>query len=314
MEIKRSASPAVADLATHRRRRDFERDAGQSLPPVADDFAIVRDAGTFEEVQPALQRLVVFGPPDLDLLPLLADIQHGLMELYVEQLGPLNLEVHKLRDLPLSLTAFPRVAAVCPLLDGRTLAQVIDRSPLAPLETCAVLAMFRRAGGLRLQEPWSDRAPPAAPWLERPLAARRDDALYAAQQDLALGLRGFQLVQSRLVEGYTPWARCKFLRAPAPPPPDPQNGAAVILLVDTIQDAMVWEVTSENDWRSGEFLGRALNAMVVLAPVGRLTVLGTPYVGRPVRRTVTATPRMFTALRVEPGLRRWRCEETEWGW
>lgn len=304
----------IVDLATYRHRRAFERETGQALPSMTDDFAILRDAGTFEEIQPALQRLVIFGSPDLDLLPLLADLQHGLLELYLEQLGPLWLEVHPLHEVPLALQAFPRVAAVYPLVDGRTLAQVIDRSQLAPLETCAVLAALRRAGGVRFQEPEARRAPTAAPWLEQPLVARRDDALYAAQRDLARGLRGFQLVQSHLAESYTPWARCKFLRAPAPPPPDPQHGTAVVLMLDAVQDAMSWQVSSETGWQSEEFVGRALNAMVVLAPAGRLTVVGIPYAGGPVRRTVTVAPRTFTALRVEQGAWRWRCEELNWSW
>ncbi len=313
MELTCSASGPI-DLATYRRRRDFERDAGQLLPLVVDDLDILRDAGTFEEVQPALQRLVVFGPPDLNFLPLLGDIQHGLMELYVDQLGPLTLEAHKLGDVPLSLMAFPRVAVVYPLLDGRSLARIIDRSPLAPLETCAVLATLGRAGWLRLQEPWTARTHPAAQWLEQPLAARRDDALYAAQQDLAVALRTFQLVQSRLAEGYSPWARCKFLRVAAPPPDDPRQATAVVLMLDAVHDAMVWTVTSESGWCSGEFLGRALDAMVVLAPPGRLTVVGTPYVGRPVRQSVTSAARTMTALRATPKAWRWRFEKTTWDW
>ncbi len=236
------------------------------------------------------------------------------MALYLEQFGPLNLAVRKLRDLPASFTAFPRVAAAYPLLDGRTVAQVIERSPLAPLETCAVLAALRRFGGLRLEQP--RRATPVRPmpWLQHPLAARRDDPLFDAQHDLAAGLRSFQLVQSRLSARYTPWALCKFLRAPAPSPTDPQRGTALVLMLDAIQDALSWQVTSETGWQSEEFLGRDLNAMVVLAPAGRLTVVGTPYVGKPLRRTVTAAPRTFTALRAERGLCRWRCEETAWPW
>ena len=92
------------------------------------------------------------------------------------------------------------------------------------------------------------------------------------------------------------------------------RGCSTRWLPDAIQDALSWQVTSETGWQSEEFLGRDLNAMVVLAPAGRLTVVGTPYVGKPLRRTDTPAPRTFTALRAERGLCRWRCEETAWPW
>lgn len=298
----------IVDFQAHARRRRFEREIGETVPPLASDLQVLRHSRDALELVPALERAVGLGPKSLDLEPLLNDAAMMLVAHYAGVLGPWSRAV-RLRpnaDLPTVLRTLPRIAAVLPLLTGRSVASVLRESPLSPLETCAVLGLLQRQRVLWLGEDRDDLgAPDVLDLLFRP---RTLDPVYQSQHLLAAALRALQWSAAHENTAYGAWAKCAFTRAAAPMP-DPLAAAALVVLVDELETPGCLQVRNEL-WDSGEVLARGLEGHVFQVPAGVVELTLIPYVGRVARWVFECGRDQVKLVRLSKRWRGWTAEET----
>lgn len=301
----------VLDFQAYVRRRRFELEIGEFVPALAADLQLLRHSRDQVEIVLALERVVALGPQSLDLEPLLHDAAAMLVTHYAGVLGPWSrtVQLRQYADLPVVMRVLPRIVAVVPLLSGRSVASVLCESPLAPLETCAVLSMLHRQRVLRFGE---DRGDVNAPeLLDQPFRPRALDPAYQCQHRLAATLLAFQRSEAHDETAYTAWAKCEFKRVAAPMP-DPLAAAAVVVLVDELETPGCLQVRNDS-WDSGEVLARVLQGHVFQVPAGAVELTLAPYVGRVVRWSLECGPNQVKLVRLAKRWRGWAVEVVGFG-
>jgi hypothetical protein len=147
----------------------------------------------------------------------------------------------------------------------------------------------------------------------QPGVRRESSALGQAKTRLAAALRAFQADRRACETSYDPWARCPFWRVPSPAPDDPARAGVVVVLVDALESYLVWEVSAAGGWKSGEFSTHPLEARVVMAPAGWVTLRAVAPSGAMTEREIEVEARTVVAVRVEPGRCGWGFDDVRWG-
>ena len=132
------------------------------------------------------------------------------------------------------------------------------------------------------------------------------------RERLAHALREFQASRLAMEDGYDPWARCPFWRVPAPDLAQPDLAGAVVVLVDAVESYLVWQARAESGWRCEEFSTQPLEARVVAAPAGWLTLCATAPDGKVSEREVEVCSGEVVFVRVQPRGGAWRWDEVRW--
>jgi hypothetical protein len=299
----------IIDFQQYFHRRRYEAQHGVRLPPLAHDLRVLRDSDDEFELVDALERVVVLGPPSLEIEPLLTDVAGVLVARYAALLGPWSrpVSLNPYVTIPSIIRELPRVATVLALMQGRSPAWLLHECPLSPVETCAVLAMLQRLRTLLWGAAHGPEVLPVE--LGQPFLPRACDAFYQFRKRALATLRGYQLALRAETDEYEPWARCP-LHVMASPPPDPLLGAVVAVLVDALASPGYLQVQSAQ-WVSDEFLARTLRAYLFHVPAGAVQVALAlaPYTDRPQRWQLTCEVGQLKLARLAPAQRGWVLDE-----
>lgn len=117
-----------------------------------EDIGSLFEIGDREGALISLERLLTVAPITPQVQEFLSHNEARLLEYYESSLGPWSRPVRLKKapehGMPGGYFLLEKIAAVVPLLDGRPLAEVIEKCGLRRIEACAVLSQLSRSSSL----------------------------------------------------------------------------------------------------------------------------------------------------------------------